>query len=112
MEGAQARQDYTLEMARGEMQKIARVLLVKTAEKIRMLSPSEIEPDLLPRLLTGLQKIIERTMGVADATVKVQTDDPFALWSLDELMTYAQTGKMPEHEIRRQMPGKGKTDGG
>ncbi len=90
MEGAQARQDYTLEMARGEMQRVARVLLVKAAEKVRQLQVNDIPATLLPRLLTDLQKVIERTMGVADATVKVQTDDPFALWSLNDFL---QIGK-------------------
>lgn len=102
MEGAQARQDYTLEMARSEMQRIARVLLVKTAEKVKELQPSDIRPDLLPRLLTDLQKVIERTMGVADATYRVEKDDPFAQWTIEELMAYAQTGIMPQHELLRQ----------
>jgi len=103
LEGAQARQDYTLEMARGEMQQVARVLLVKTAKRVSELQAAEIRPDLLPRMLTDLQKVIERTMGVADATVRVERDDMFANWTLEELMAYAQTGKLPEHEISRQL---------
>jgi len=103
---AQEQQDYTLANAREEMQRIARALLMKTAQRIQSLDPNDIKPFLLSKHLKDIQVIIERTMGVADATVKVDSEDRFARWELDELMEFVKTGTVPEHDM--MVPGAAK----
>lgn len=80
MDQSQRQQDYTLAVCRDEYQKIARALLAKTAKRIQALKPDEIKPFLLPRLLKDLQAVTERALGVADATVKVESENRFERW--------------------------------
>jgi hypothetical protein len=92
-------------MARGEIQRLARALVIKAAERIKALKPEEIKAELLPRILGDMQRVIERTLGVADATVRVESNDPFYDWTMEELLEYAKTGKLPKHELlKRNMP--------
>lgn len=95
---AQQKQDYTLAEARAEVQGAARVLLNRLAERIRFLDPDELDANQVARHLKDLQVIIERTLGVADASVEVKAESRFTRWSLQELMEYAVTGTAPEHD--------------
>ena len=102
LERAQDREDYDLAQCRTETQKIARALLLKAGKAIRDLDPSTIKTFLLPRIVKDMQGVLERTLGVADATVKVEGEDRFARWSLDELVSFAKTGTFPTHDMMAQ----------
>lgn len=96
---AQERQDYTLAQARAEVQGAARVLLNRVAARIKVLDPDEVDANKLPSFLKDLQVVLERTLGVADASVEVRTEGRFQRWTLEELVTYATTGQAPEHDV-------------
>lgn len=102
IEQAHDREDYDLAQCRGEMQKIARGLLMKAARAISDLDPKSIKPFLLPKIVKDMQSVIERTLGVADATVKVEGEDRFARWSLEELVAFVKTGTVPIHDVMVQ----------
>lgn len=99
MARVQEDEDYSIVVARREMQMISRALLAKFAKSIRELDPAKIKPFMLTRGLKDLQVILERCLGVADATVDVQIKSRFDGWSYDELMTFVETGTVPEHDV-------------
>ena len=96
---AQSKQDYGLEVMRKEMQLAARALFAKAAKRIQGMNPTEIKANFLPQWLKDLQVVLERTEGVADATVQVRGVGRFDNWTTDELMTFFQTGKFPIHDV-------------
>jgi hypothetical protein len=94
---AELAEDYSLVKARREVQTTARALLTKIAQRLQGLDASTLDGDGLARMLEVTQRVLERTLGVADATVEVRGPDKWAGWSVEEMLTYAQTGEMPAH---------------
>ena len=108
LEQAQTKQDYGLEVMRKEMQMAARALFAKAAKRIKGMEPTEIKAQYLPLWLKDLQVVMERTVGVADATVQVRGGGRFDNWTTDELMTFFKTGKFPSHDVMSAPTKKGK----
>lgn len=98
IEQTQERQDYDLSVARGEMQKIGRAMLVKLAKRINDLDPSELKPFQIVPDLKNLQAVLERTLGVSDATVTLKSESRFDGWTDEQLETFITTGAVPEHD--------------
>lgn len=97
---AQDKQDFTLEIARTQMQGVARALLARMSARITAMDPSELDADGLAAGITKVQGVIERTLGVADQTVKIDgSKSRFDTWTDEELFTFFETGKRPDHDI-------------
>jgi hypothetical protein len=94
---AQMAEDYSLVKARREVQTVARAYLQRVAARISKLDPAELDANKVASQLQVTQSVLERTLGVADATVAIQAEDPFHGWSTEELMEFAASGTMPEH---------------
>jgi hypothetical protein len=99
MQNAQMAEDYSIVKARREVQTAARVYLARLATAIAALDPTALDPNKLVGQLQCTQAVLERTLGVADATVQIQGNDRFANWTSEELLEFARTGTMPDHAI-------------
>lgn len=95
---AQTKQDYDLARARSEVQGAARVMLARVAQRIASVDPAEIDANRLATILKDTQVVLERTLGVADASVDVRAEGRFAHWTLEELIDFATKGVAPEHD--------------
>jgi len=98
IQSAQQKADYDLATARAEVQGAARVMLHRLAERIRLLDPDELDANRVTTSLKDLQVVLERTLGVADASVEVRAESRFADWSLEELVEFAVKGVAPTHD--------------
>lgn len=97
MQAAQMAEDYSLVKERREVQTVARAFLQRIAKRIGELEPKELDANKLIAQLQTTQVVLERTLGVADATVAVQQDDRFRGWSNEDLLEFAKSGTAPEH---------------
>lgn len=96
-QNAQMAEDYSIVKARREVQTAARVYLARLAASIAKLDPDQLDPNKLINQLQCTQAVLERTLGVADATVSIQGSDRFAHWTAEELLEFAKSGTAPEH---------------
>ncbi len=94
---AQAAEDYNIIKARREVQTAARIFLARIAQRIARLDPDELDANKVVSQLQCTQAVIERTLGIADATVSIQGQDRFASWTAEELLEFAKSGTTPEH---------------
>jgi len=94
----QDKEDYTLAKHRSEMQNVGRVLMNKVAVSVASIDPDDIDPNRVDTMLKNIQVLIERTLGVADATVAHKDESRYADWSLEELETFVKTGVTPDHD--------------
>jgi hypothetical protein len=95
-------EDYSLVKARRDVQTAARAFLLRVAKRVQNLDPAELDANQLAKQLETTQRVIERTLGVADATVEVRGPDKWDGWTVDEMLAYAQTGEKPERALRNR----------
>jgi hypothetical protein len=94
---AQMAEDYTIVKARREVQTVARAFMQRVAKRISELNPKELSADKLISQLQTTQAILERTLGVSDATVSIKQEDPFHGWTTEDLLEFARSGTLPEY---------------
>jgi len=94
---AQQAEDYSLVKARRDVQTAARAFLMRIAAKIQKMQPDDLDANGIGRQLEVTQRVIERTLGVADATFEVRGQDKWAGWTVDEMLLFAETGERPAH---------------
>jgi hypothetical protein len=106
-QAAQMAEDYSLVKARREIQTVGRAFLQRVAQRIANLDPADLDPNAVIKQLQTVQVVLERTLGVSDATVTVRGGDRFDNWATEDLLEFARSGQLPDY-ARGGSPGGGR----